>query len=143
MPAIVCEICQKPFSRKDSLKRHIDTVHNRPAPIVNHVNNNQGLQQIRNEAIDRTPMPCTLCDAIVLNRNMLEHKRHFHVPWAAPICEDVGRVVDPDPEKAHKPKKCQECGLYFLYDRSLLLHLHEHGLPLSEIKAAMEVCNYD
>lgn len=131
MPVIICETCQKSFSRKDSLKRHIDTIHNRPAPIINN-NNNQGLQQIRNEVIDRTPMPCTICDATILNRNMLEHKRRLHVPWTGPICEDVGTVVDPDPKKAHKPKKCQECGLYFI-------HLHEHGLSLSEIKASMKL----
>lgn len=133
MPAIVCEICRKIFSRKDNLKRHVETVH------INPTTNNQQNVEIHDEVNARTPMPCTLCDKIVLNHNMVPHKRLFHVPLVGPFCEDIGRV--PEAHMAHKIKKCDVCDLHFLFDYSFVCHMSTHGLTQSEIKAALKVYN--
>lgn len=84
------------------------------------------------------PQQCTLCEAIIKRNDMLRHMRRFHMPWTAPICEDLSNVNNP--LKSHKPKQCKECGLFFLYDRNLAMHLHEHGLSPRDINAAVKVC---
>lgn len=122
MPVTTCSICQRSFTRADNLRRH-RLIHER-APIVPVVPQN-------------ITTNCHLCGRILLTTSLDSHMQSFHVPWTAPICEDIQNVKNPT--NMHKPKQCPECGLFFLYDVPFKLHLHQHELSTAHIKAILNV----
>lgn len=148
-----CVICKKTFTRKDSLKRHA-AIHMREI-LTNHVNfhniphrfnyNNQ--PAVNNEPVEHQPEDpaastaneqCMICQANISAANLNRHMQRFHSPWVAPYCEDTKRVHNPDLSMS-QPKECKECGLWFMNNHPFAMHMNEHGLALSEIKAALNV----
>lgn len=79
---------------------------------------------------------CNICGKIIATHDAQRHMQRFHMPYAAPICEDTGNVHNPG--RHFIPKQCPVCGLFFLYLRSIAIHLHTHGLSHSEVKTIMK-----
>lgn len=71
----------------------------------------------------KTEQHCDICNMVMSNCQLFEHKHRYHVPWTGPICEDTGRVHDPT---KRQPNECKKCGLWFKYDGTFAVHLHLH-----------------
>lgn len=119
MPITTCNICHRSFNRAYNLRRHME-IHQRE-PIE-----------------PQDPFStCGICGKVTATHDLNRHLKLCHSPWTGPICEDTKTVHKPG--RHFKPKQCPECGLFFLYLRSFIIHLQTHGLAHSQIKAIINV----